>query len=81
MLVIKIYLKHLYYFVNILIIRYNCKYICYQGPDSHYGTQGLKTVTVDTKSGPVTFHFMYAAGNNNGTNVDDGQIPEILFYT
>lgn len=52
-----------------------------KGPDSHYGTQGLKTVTVDTKSGPVTFQFMYAPGNNNGTNVEDGQIPEILFYT
>ena len=31
--------------------------------------------------GKVTFQFSYAAGNNNGTSVEDGQIPEIIFYT
>ena len=39
-------------------------------------------VTVDCHNGgKVTFQFSYAAGNNNGTSVEDGQIPEIIFYT
>jgi BTB/POZ domain-containing protein 1/2 len=54
----------------------------FQGPDSHYGTKGLRKVTLDCPSGgKVTFQFSYAAGNNNGTSVEDGQIPEIIFYT
>lgn len=53
-----------------------------KGPDSHYGTKGLRKVTLDCPSGgKVTFQFSYAAGNNNGTSVEDGQIPEIIFYT
>lgn len=53
-----------------------------QGPDSHYGTKGLRKVTLDCPSGgKVTFWYTYAAGNNNGTSVEDGQIPEIIFYT
>lgn len=53
-----------------------------KGPDSHYGTKGLRKVTLDCPSGgKVTFQFTYAAGNNNGTSVEDGQIPEIIFYT
>ncbi|XP_046386661.1 BTB/POZ domain-containing protein 1-like isoform X2 [Ischnura elegans] len=52
-----------------------------RGPDSHYGTKGLGKVTLDCPSGgKVTFQFSYAAGNNNGTSVEDGQIPEIIFY-
>ncbi|XP_073978768.1 BTB/POZ domain-containing protein 1-like [Rhodnius prolixus] len=52
-----------------------------KGTDSHYGTKGMRKVTVDcTNGGRVTFQFNYAAGNNNGTSVEDGQIPEILFY-
>lgn len=27
----------------------------------------------------ITFQFSYAAGGNNGTSVDDGQIPQIIF--
>ncbi|KAG8233417.1 hypothetical protein J437_LFUL013411 [Ladona fulva] len=51
------------------------------GPDSHYGTKGLRKVVLDCPSGgKVTFQFSYAAGNNNGTSVEDGQIPEIIFY-
>ena len=56
----------------------------FQGLDSHYGTKGLRKSCVDsTGGGPgrVTFQFSYAAGNNNGTSVEDGQIPEIIFYT
>uniref|UniRef100_UPI003AAE2D18 BTB/POZ domain-containing protein 2a isoform X1 n=2 Tax=Centroberyx gerrardi TaxID=166262 RepID=UPI003AAE2D18 len=54
-----------------------------KGPDSHYGTKGMRKVTHE---GPATgtktcFTFCYAAGNNNGTSVEDGQIPEVIFYT
>ncbi|XP_039291825.1 BTB/POZ domain-containing protein 1 [Nilaparvata lugens] len=61
--------------------------VCYlacatlKGPDSHYGTKGVRKVCVECPNkGKVTFQFSYAAGNNNGTSVEDGQIPEILFY-
>merc|ERR1719211_526457 len=54
----------------------------FQGLDSHYGTKGLRKVSVECPAGgKVTFQFSYAAGNNNGTSVEDGQIPEIIFYT
>jgi len=53
-----------------------------KGLDSHYGTKGLRKVCLDCHNvGKVTFQFSYAAGNNNGTSVEDGQIPEIIFYT
>lgn len=53
-----------------------------RGPDSHYGTKGSRKVTLDCPTGgKVSFQFTYAAGNNNGTSVEDGQIPEIIFYT
>lgn len=54
-----------------------------QGPDSHYGTKGLRKVTHEspTTGARTCFTFCYAAGNNNGTSVEDGQIPEVIFYT
>lgn len=53
-----------------------------KGPDSYYGAKGLRKVTHESVSGgKVTFQFTYASGNNNGTSVEDGQIPEIIFYT
>ncbi|XP_059081623.1 BTB/POZ domain-containing protein 1-like isoform X2 [Tigriopus californicus] len=53
-----------------------------KGIDSHYGTKGMRKVCVDCPLGlRVTFQFSYSAGNNNGTSVEDGQIPEIIFYT
>ncbi|XP_074650619.1 BTB/POZ domain-containing protein 1-like [Tubulanus polymorphus] len=53
-----------------------------KGPDSYYGTKGLRKVTHESMlSGKVTFQFTYAAGNNNGTSVEDGQIPEIIFFS
>ncbi|XP_069042242.1 BTB/POZ domain-containing protein 2 isoform X2 [Lepisosteus oculatus] len=54
-----------------------------KGPDSHYGTKGLRKVTHESPStGTKTcFTFCYAAGNNNGTSVEDGQLPEVIFYT
>uniref|UniRef100_A0A8C9U865 BTB domain containing 1 n=1 Tax=Scleropages formosus TaxID=113540 RepID=A0A8C9U865_SCLFO len=53
-----------------------------KGPDSHYGTRGLKKVIHETSPGArTTFIFFSSPGNNNGTSVEDGQIPEIIFYT
>lgn len=53
-----------------------------KGPDSYYGTKGLKKVVIELPNREkVEFKFSYAAGNNNGTSVEDGQIPEIIFYT
>ncbi|RUS85740.1 hypothetical protein EGW08_006534 [Elysia chlorotica] len=53
-----------------------------KGPDSYYGSKGLRKVTHESvSSGKVTFQFTYASGNNNGTSVEDGQIPEMIFYT
>ncbi|TMS37963.1 hypothetical protein L596_004792 [Steinernema carpocapsae] len=66
-----------------VLIMPNTTYIasaCLQGPDSHYGTKGLRRIVHRSPTlGDVTFQFTYAAGNNNGTSVDDGQIPEIIF--
>ncbi|XP_053573396.1 BTB/POZ domain-containing protein 1 isoform X2 [Bombina bombina] len=62
--------------------------ICYtacatlKGPDSHYGTKGFKKVVHELPSASKTcFYFFSSPGNNNGTSVEDGQIPEIIFYT
>ncbi|VDO63597.1 unnamed protein product [Heligmosomoides polygyrus] len=56
--------------------------LSFQGMDSHYGTKGLRRIVHQSAAGGVvTFQFTYAAGNNNGTSVEDGQIPEIIFYT
>ncbi|XP_078540865.1 BTB/POZ domain-containing protein 1 isoform X2 [Lissotriton helveticus] len=62
--------------------------ICYtacatlKGPDSHYGTKGLKKVQHETPTACKTcFFFFSSPGNNNGTSVEDGQIPEIIFYS
>ncbi|XP_024085706.1 BTB/POZ domain-containing protein 2-like isoform X2 [Cimex lectularius] len=53
-----------------------------RGPDTHYGTKGQRRVEVDCGNyGKVVFQFTYVAGTNNGTSVESGQIPEILFYT
>ncbi|XP_075904178.1 BTB/POZ domain-containing protein 1-like isoform X2 [Nelusetta ayraudi] len=53
-----------------------------KGPDSHYGTKGLKKVTQESALGTkTTFLFFSSPGNNNGTSVEDGQIPEIIYYT
>lgn len=53
-----------------------------QGPDSHYGTKGIKKVIHESGTGTkTTFFFCSSPGNNNGTSIEDGQIPEIIFYT
>ena len=53
-----------------------------QGLDSYYGTHAARLVPVECASGggKVTFHFEAPIGNNNGTSVEDGQIPEIICY-
>ncbi|KAF7399759.1 hypothetical protein HZH68_008351 [Vespula germanica] len=55
----------------------------FKGPYSHYGTKGVKTVLVDCDSGngKVKFDFNIESGDNNGTSVEEGQIPELIFYT
>lgn len=55
----------------------------FQGPYSHYGSKGLKTAMVDSDSGngKVKFEFSIETGDNNGTSSDEGQIPELIFYT
>ena len=56
-------------------------FLLQQCSDSHYGTSGSRKVTVDLHGGgKVVFQFSYAAGCNNGTSVEDGQIPELIFY-
>lgn len=56
-----------------------------RGAETHYGTKGLRRIVRQSSSSKyapsdaITFQFSYAAGNNNGTSVDDGQIPEIIF--
>ncbi|PIK61143.1 putative BTB/POZ domain-containing protein 2 [Apostichopus japonicus] len=53
-----------------------------KGPDSHYGTHGVKRIVHESVSSErVVFNFSLAMGNNNGTSVEDGQIPELIFYT
>lgn len=55
----------------------------FKGPYSHYGSKGLRSVMVDTDSGngKVKFEFSIETGDNNGTSIDTGQIPELIFYT
>lgn len=81
--IIKIYhaVDSQYYFYHVIYLLL-IHFWCIQGPDSHYGTKGMRKVAVECPSGDrATFQFTYAAGNNNGTSVEDGQIPEIIFYT
>ena len=67
-------------------IQENVDYIasaCLKGPDSFYGTKGLRKVNHEVNISPgckVSFNFQYASGNNNGTSVEDGQIPELIFF-
>ena len=63
-------------------IDYNSSSYTFQGQDSYYGTQGQRRVTKDTPNdGQIVFTFTFAPGNNNGTSVEDGQIPELRYYT
>lgn len=53
-----------------------------RGPDSHYGAKGQRRVAVECADGTiVNFTFQYNSSDNNGTSVEDGQIPEIIFHT
>lgn len=44
---------------------------------SYFGQDGLSEVTV---SSDVNFQFQFSSESTNGTGVQGGQIPEILFY-
>ena len=51
-----------------------------QGPSSLVGQMGQSRVTIDCPNGnKVTFQFSDSV-RNNGTCVEKGQIPEIIFY-
>ena len=45
---------------------------------SYFGQEGLSEVTVSGCG--VTFQFQGSAESTNGTGVQGGQIPELLFY-
>lgn len=46
------------------------------GELSYFGQEGLSEVTV----GCVTFQFQCSSESTNGTGVQGGQIPELIFY-
>lgn len=51
-----------------------------KGHDSFYGVGGQKTISyAPSKKDTVNFSFYYECGCNNGTSVEDGQIPVIYF--
>ncbi|KAI1704480.1 PHR domain-containing protein [Ditylenchus destructor] len=50
---------------------------CSSGPAS--GSASNNNIAASAGDSAITFQFSYAAGINNGTSVDDGQIPEIVF--
>lgn len=66
-----------------LTCSYDILSILFQGPDSYYGKKGMRTVIVNSESNNsrVKFNFHFVAGNNNGTTIEEGQIPELIFYT
>jgi len=35
----------------------------------------------DSGNGKVKFEFSSEMGDNNGTSIEKGQIPELIFYT
>jgi BTB/POZ domain-containing protein 3/6 len=48
---------------------------------SYFGQEGLSEVVVSqAPTQPVTFQFQCSAESTNGTGVQGGQIPEIIFY-
>lgn len=46
------------------------------GELSYFGQEGMSEVTV----GQVTFQFQCSSESTNGTGVQGGQIPELIFY-
>lgn len=48
---------------------------------SYFGQEGLSEVTtVSSSTQPVTFQFQCSSESTNGTGVQGGQIPELVFY-
>ena len=51
-----------------------------KGHESHYGSKGLRKIKMERPGrSDINWHFQYAPGSNNGTSVEDGQIPQIIF--
>uniref|UniRef100_A0A3B4AQV9 PHR domain-containing protein n=1 Tax=Periophthalmus magnuspinnatus TaxID=409849 RepID=A0A3B4AQV9_9GOBI len=48
------------------------------GPSSDCGSHGQATITTDDG---VVFQFKSSKKSNNGTDVNAGQIPQLLSYT
>lgn len=46
------------------------------GELSYFGQEGMSEVAV----GPVSFQFQCSSESTNGTGVQGGQIPELIFY-
>merc|ERR1711997_546896 len=44
---------------------------------SYFGQEGMSEVTIDNE---VTFQFQCSIESTNGTSVQGGQIPELIFY-
>lgn len=69
------------FFHNPILIEANTFYIASAILDgtelSYFGQDGLCEVNVDSS---VNFQFHFSAESTNGTGVQGGQIPEILFY-
>ena len=44
---------------------------------SYFGQEGMSEVTIGNE---VTFQFQCSSESTNGTSVQGGQIPELIFY-
>lgn len=64
-------------------IQPNRQYTAYatlKGHDTYYGTGGQKIINYSlSKKESINFNFYYESACNNGTSVEDGQIPVIYF--
>lgn len=61
----------------IFIILYISASVILDGAElSYFGQEGLSETTI----GQVTFQFQCSSESTNGTGVQGGQIPELIFY-
>ena len=49
------------------------------GELSYFGQEGMTEVVVGSQPA-ITFQFQCSADSTNGTGVQGGQIPELIFY-
>ncbi|NXF28787.1 BTBD1 protein, partial [Nyctibius bracteatus] len=53
-----------------------------KGPVSYYGIEGLREMIHEFPAANRTCFIFYSSpDNSNGTSTEEGQIPEIIFYT